>query len=122
MEQKLADENEFNQESLMEYIKEKDTKNYYLINKEKLIFNILSYLQDKNQEMSNKLIIIKYLVKSLNNIKFNTELFIANKINEKCLYHIIIYEYILNYEQKEYCEELKNLFCILIKNTSYINI
>ena len=119
MEQKLADDNEFNPESLMEYIKEKDTKNYYLINKEKLIFNIFSYLQDKNQETSNKLVIVKYLIKSLSYIKFSTELLIANKINVKCLYHIIIYEYILNYEQKEYCEELKNLFCILIKNTSY---
>ena len=119
MEQKLADENEFNPESLMEYIKEKDTKNYYLINKENLIFNIFSYLQDKNQETSNKMIIVKYLIKSLSNINFTTELLIANKKNGKCLYHIIIYEYILNYEQKEYCEELKNLFCILIQNTSY---
>ena len=119
MEQKLVDENEFNPESLMEYIKEKDTNNYYLISQEKLIFNIFFYLQDKNQQISNKLIIVKYLIKSLSNIKFSTELLIANKTNEKCLYHIIIYEYILNYEQKEYCDELKNLFCILIKNTSF---
>ena len=103
----------------MEKIQEADSKNLYLINDEKTISDIFSFLQDKTHPISNKLIIIKYLIKCLTNVPINVEILINKTINNKCLYHIIISQYIINYENKEYYNELKNLFCILLKHESY---
>ena len=105
-------------ESLMKKIQELDSNNYFLIKEENLILDIFSYLQDKNLPISNKLIIIRYLTKCITNIPINAEILLRNKLKSKCLYHIIIYQYITNYENKEYYSELKNIFCVLLKNIS----
>ena len=103
----------------MKNIQEMDSKNLYLLNKEKTILDIYTYLQDKSLPLSNKLLIIKYLSKCINNVPINVEVLINLELNKKSLYHIIIYEYIINYNQKDYVEELKNIFSSLLKNTSY---
>ena len=106
-------------ESLMKTIQEMDSKNLCLLNQEKIILDIYAYLQDKSLSNSNKIIILKYLSKCLDNIPTNVDLLMNLELNKKSIYHIIIYECIVNCAQKEYAEELKNLFAIIIKHTSY---
>ena len=110
---------ELNQKTLIENIQEMDSKENFLLNKENIILSILSCLQDKIFPIPNKLIIIRYLEKCLTKIPFNLDLLLSQKLNNKNLYHIIIYQFIINYDEKEYYDELKNLFSILLKNTSY---
>ena len=102
----------------MKNIEERKSNNFYLIKEENLIIDILSYLQDKALSITNKLLIIKYLTECITIIPMNAEILISHKLKNKCLYHIIIYQYITNFENKEYCQELKNLLDILLKHIS----
>ena len=109
-------------ENLLKEIQEKDTNNMYLLNKEKLISDVLAYLEDKSNPILEKIIILQYLSKCITNIPFNSEILLNHYLNNKrnkSLYHIIILQYIINYENKEYSNELKNLFSLLMKNISY---
>ena len=98
---------EINPELLMQKIKESETKNLYLIKEEMIISNIISYLSETKLNNSDKSLIIKYLTKCLANIPLNTEIILRQKFKENNLYQIIINEYIINQDQKEYQEDLK---------------
>ena len=111
-----------NPESVMKNIKEMDSKNICLLNNENIILDIYAYLQDKSLSQPNKKIILKYLSKCFDNIPTNIEFFLNIELNKKCIYHIIIYEYIINYNQKDYADELRNLFAIIVKHTSFNNL
>ena len=119
MENNTNEENKLNPEEFMKNIQEKDSNNLYLLNEEKFTLGIFYYLQDKSFPIHNKIIIVKYLFNCINNIPINAEILINQKLKNKCLYHIIIYQYIINYENKEYYNELKNLFSVLIRHISY---
>ena len=110
---------QINPESLISKVKEFDSKKIYLISKEKIIEDIFTFLQQKNESISNKIIIIEYLNKCIGFISWNTEVLIRKKVNNKCLYHMIIYQYITNYENKQYSEALLKLFISIIRHTSY---
>ena len=81
--------------------------------------NIISFIQNKTTNIENKSLIIKYLTKCINLIPINTDIFLNQKINDECLYHIIIYEYIINKDQIEYKNELKKLLSEILKNIGY---
>ena len=110
---------EINNNNIIKEIQDADSKNLYLINKEKTIIDIFYYLQNKTLPFSEKLIIVKYLIKCLTNIPINAEIFFSKNINNQYLYQAIINQFIINYENKEYYDELKKLFSILLKYVSY---
>ena len=119
MDEKSKDFEEINQEQLIKFIKEKESKNIFLIKDEQIILAIISFILNPKFNISDKSLIIKYLTKCLINIPINIEIFLSQKIEEKSLYHIIIYEYIINHEQKEYKEDLRNLLNEILKNIGY---
>ena len=119
MEKNLNEENKLNPEKFKKEIQERDSNNLYLLNEQKLTLDIISYLEDKSITINNRIIVIKYIFKCINNIPINAEILISHKLKNKSLYHIIIYEFVINYENKEYYNELKNLFSVLIKHISY---
>ena len=119
MEEKLNDLHEINPEQLIKNITEKESKNIYLTENESIILDIISFINDSKSKIKDKTLIIKYLTKCLINFPINVEILLTPKLKEKCLYHIIIYEYIINYQQKEYTEELKNLLSEILKNIGY---
>ena len=119
MEEKINDIDKINPESLINNIKEKESNNIYLIQDENIIMNIISFIQNKTTNIENKYVIIKYLTKCINLIPINTDIFLNQKINDECLYHIIIYEYIINKDQIEYKNELKKLLSEILKNIGY---
>ena len=106
-------------ELLIKDIEERENKSKYLIKNYKIIEDIISLFQNINLKISQKCKIIKFLHKSLNKIPINIEMFMREKINKKSLYQIILYEYIIHNEEKEYCSDLKNLFIEILKNTGF---
>ena len=119
MEEKSNDLQGINHEKLKNNIIEKESKDIYLINDEFLTLEILSFLKAPENNIKDKSLIIKYLIKCLVNIPININILLNKEINGKSLYNIIIYEYIINYEQTEYKEDLKNLFNEIMKNIGY---
>ena len=103
----------------LKIIQDKTTNSEYIFTDANFIIDILNYLKDKQNKSTDKQIIIKYLTDSITNLPFNTDILLSLKVDNKQLYHILIYEYITNYEDKEYQTDLKNCFAQIIKNTSY---
>ena len=96
-------------------IQEIKSNEKYLITKdiESKIPVLLTYLKNKSNPISNKLIIIKYMRNLFTKVKFNSEIF--KKASEKInIYKIIINQYIINKQEEEYLKELKDLFLLLL--------
>ena len=118
MEEKINDSHEINPELLIQNIKERESKNIYIIQDESIILDIISFIQNSNIKVSDKSLMIKYLTKCLMNIPIYTSLILGKKRKNESLYHIIINEYITS-DNKEYKEDLKNLLSEILKNIGY---
>ena len=97
------------------------SKEIYLISKtfEAKIPELLSYLQNDSNIISNKLLIIRYLINLFTKVDFNSEIFsykYSNNDKEKLnLFQIIINQFInCSSEKEDYLRELKGLFTLLI--------
>ena len=97
-------------------IQEIKSNEIYLIKKdmESKIPELLAYLNNKSNPISNKLIIIKYMRNLFIKVKFNSEIF--KKASEELnIFKVIINQYIINKkEEEEYLKELKDLFFLLL--------
>ena len=116
-----------------EVISLRDNK-VYLISKsfESKIADILSYLLEDNNtnQIKNKIEILNYLEELFKAVDYNSEIFLSKSSYGKNIldiFEIIIHEFILNTKQnskedtksiKEYHEELKNIFSILLSKIS----
>ena len=119
MEEKPNNFPENNSEVLINTIKEKESKSIYLIKDESLIIDIISFIQNPKFNISEKSLLIKYLTNCLINIPINIEMILSQKKEGIFLYHIIINEYIINHEQKEYKEDIANLLSEILRNIGY---
>ena len=119
MENLQNDLQEINPELLMQKIKENESKNLFLIKGEMIISNIISFLSETKFNNSEKSLIIKYLIKCLANIPLNIEIILRQKFKENNLYQIIIHEYIINQDKKEYIEDLRLLLTEMLKIVGY---
>ena len=100
MEKNSKEECNLEPEKLIKDIQEKDSKNLYLLKEVNLILDMISYLQDKEFPITNKIVIVKYLFKCITNIPINVDILFNQNLNNKSIYHIIISQYITNYENK----------------------
>ena len=119
MEENTNDSNKINPELLIQKIKEAESNNIYLIKEEGIASEMISLIGESKYNISEKSIIIKYLTKCLSHISINTEIILSQKFKDNCLYKIIINEYILNEEKKEYKEDLKQLLSEILKIIGY---
>ena len=119
MEEKPNNFPENNSEVLINTIKEKESKTIYLIKDESLILDIISFIQNPKFNISEKSLLIKYLTNCLVNIPINIEMILSQQKEGIFLYHIIITEYIINHEQKEYKEDIENLLSEILRNIGY---
>ena len=114
-----SNDNSFN-ENLIQELK---TKNIYIINKnyESIIQQILEYLHNNSNPVDKKLEIIKYLEDLFTKVNFNSEIFLqkSKKLNLN-IYQVIINQCISNNkENKEYLNELKELFLLLLSQITF---
>ena len=104
-------------------IQELKTKNIYIITKnyESIIQQILEYLHNNSNPVGKKLEIIKYLEDLFTKVNFNSEIFLqkSKKLNLN-IYQVIINQCISNNkENKEYLNELKELFLLLLSQITF---
>ena len=81
--------------TILNNVKDYDSKKVYIITEEiesKMPF-ILSYLENLENEIFNKIYIIKYLISMIKNIPFNLEIILGIKSQNMNLYEVIINEY-----------------------------
>ena len=110
--------------TILNNVKEYDSKKIYIITEEiesKMPY-ILSYLENMENEIFNKIYIIKYLISMIKNIPFNLEIILGMKsYNQNMnLYEVIINEYIYaEKNEKEYIELLKDLIVLIFKKLSF---
>ena len=124
-EQKESD-NKINDEEILNLIQDYSNKNIIIITnelEEKIPF-ILSYLQNENNKISNKLDIIKYLNSLIKNIPYNTEILLVHKsTNDKQkmdLYKILIEQFIYTDKgEKEYIKYLEEILNMIFTRLSY---
>ena len=99
-------------------IKEITSKKINLISKnmQLKIPELLLYLNNNSNPISNKLIILKYMENLFNKVNYNSEIFSKEykKIN---IFKIIINQFIIKNDE-EYLNELKQLFILLISQIS----
>ena len=106
--------------TILNNVKDYDSKKLYIITEEiesEMPF-ILSYLENIENEIFNKIYIIKYLISLVKNIPFNLEIILGMKsYNQKMnLYEVIINEYIYaEKNEKYYIQLLKDLIVLLFK-------
>ena len=107
-------------ENLIQDINLYKTKEIFLISKnlETKIPELLSFLQNESNSISNKLFILKYLESLFTKIDYNSEIFSNKFSNDKeklNLFQIIINQYITTpIDKEDYLSELKGLFSLLI--------
>ena len=110
--------NTINETSSENIIQEIKTNNEYIItkNSEKIIPQLLIYLQNNSNQVSNKLEILKYIEDLFTKVNFNSEIFLQkSKKLELNIYQVIINQYVTNHEEnKEYLLELEQLFVLLL--------
>ena len=111
--------------TILQEVKDYHKKQIYIITKkfESKIPSILSYLQNYDNEILNKMHIIKYLISLIQNIPYNLDLISAQKSNDEKqklnLYEILINEYIfVEKNEKEYIQLLKDIFFLIFKKLS----
>ena len=112
------DNNNINNSSSENLIKEIKTREIYLISKnmESKILELLLYLKNDINSISNKIIILKYLENLFNKIDYNSE--IISKVYQNInIFKVIINQFIINNDE-EYLTELKQLFILLISQIS----
>ena len=122
-----TDNNEnIDQSKILNEVKKYESKQMYIITKEidSKISNILSYIQNDENEIFNKIYVLNYLFSSIKNIPYNLELILAKKSNnlkqKMNLYEIIIHQFIyIDQNEKEYIQILKNLLMLIFKKMSY---
>ena len=124
-------ENEFQkkyneQNNIIDKVKEYYSKNLFIITKELEIDlpNILSYIQNYENEIINKINIIKYLNSLIQNIPYNLDLILSktseNENQRLNLYEILINEYIFTEkEEKDYIQLLEDLINFIFKRLSF---
>ena len=116
--------NDFN--NLLNEVKDYHSKQMYIITNviESKIPKILSYIQNYDNNIINKIHILKYLNSLIQNIPYNLEI-ILSKVsdNEKQslnLCEILINEYIFtDKEEKEYIHQLEDLIIFIFKKRSF---
>ena len=111
-----------NQGNLISTIQQFDSNSNYFLPSDtsaKLVEEVISYLQNTNNSIQNKLIIIKYLNNSLKKIPFNLDIFL--KSSKTPIYQTIIQEILLVDEtnEKNYFDDLNQLFSLILSYTSY---
>ena len=108
--------------TILNNVKDYDSKKVYIITEEiesKMPF-ILSYLENLENEIFNKIYIIKYLISMIKNIPFNLEIILGTKSQNMNLYEVIINEYIYaEKNEKEYINLLKDLIVLIFKKLSF---
>ena len=111
--------------NILQEVKDYNKKQIYIITKkfESKIPKILSYLQNYENEIINKIHIVKYLILLIQNIPYNLDLILAQKsedVNQKMnFYEILINEYIFtDKEEKEYILLLKDIIFLIFKKLS----
>ena len=112
-----------NANNILNEVKDYDLKQMFIITKEieLKIPLILSYLENDENEIINKLYIIKYLISLIQNIPYNLKLILAKKSDKLNLnlYEIIIKEYIYaEKNENEYIKLLKDLISLIFKKLS----
>ena len=117
--------NEVDPNIILKEVKEFHSKNLYIITKEieSKIPSILSYIQSFENEILNKIHIIKYLFDIIQNIPYNLDLVLSQKSdipNQNLnLYEILINEYIFTEKNEtEYIQLLKDILVLIFKKLS----
>ena len=113
---------ESNKENLILEIETFKLNNIYLINEdlEQKIPQILSFLQNPNNSLDNKITILKYLSDLFTKVEFNAETFLHKSQNNVNLFQIIIHQYITCIDKNEnFRNELKNIFSILLSHITF---
>ena len=125
IEKEITKATDNNSNIILEEVKDYHKKQIYIITKkfESKIPSILSYLQNYNNEILNKIHIIKYLMPLIQNIPYNLDLILAQKSNDEKqklnLYEILINEYIFTEKnEKEYIQLLKDILFLIFKKLS----
>ena len=118
-------DNTTDQNNILEEIKDYMSKGIYFITKEmeSKIPSFLSYLRNTENEILNKLKVIKYFMSLIKNIPYNLDLILAKKLNDKeesmNLYEILINEYIFTDEsEKDYIQLLKDIIMLIFRKLS----
>ena len=112
-------------DNIIQEINSLKSKEIYLISKtfEAKIPELLSYLNNESNSISNKLLILKYIENLFTKICYNSEIFSSKLSNDKekfNLFQIIINQYITSPSDKdEYLRELKGLFSLLISQITF---
>ena len=112
-------------DNMIQEINSLKSKEIYLISKnfEAKIPELLSYLNNESNSISNKLLILKYIENLFTKICYNSEIFSSKLSNDKeklNLFQIIINQYITSPSDKdEYLRELKGLFSLLISQITF---
>ena len=118
MEGEKNDLQERSPELLIQKIKENESNNLYLIKDETFISDMISFLSEATFNL-DKSLIIKYVTKCLINIPLNSEILLRTKFKENNIYEIIVNEYIINQDQKEYKKNIKILLSEVLKIIGY---
>ena len=111
------------QTTILKEVKNYDAKKLYIVteNIESKMPSILSYLENMENEIFNKIYVIKYLISMIKNIPYNLELILAikSKNQNMNLYEVIINEFIYTEKnEKEYIKLLKELITLIFKKLS----
>ena len=109
--------------TILKEVKDYDAKKLYIVteNIESKMPSILSYLENMENEIFNKIYVIKYLISMIKNIPYNLELILAikSKNQNMNLYEVIINEFIYTEKnEKEYIKLLKELITLIFKKLS----
>ena len=110
---------------ILKEVKDFHSKKLYIITKEieSKIPSILSYIQDDENEILNKIHIINYLLLLIQNIPYNLELILSQKSDipnqNMNIYEILIYEYIFtDKNETDYIKLLKDILILIFKKLS----
>ena len=110
---------------ILKEVKELHSKKLYIITKEieLKIPSILSYIQDIENEILNKIHVINYLFALIQNIPYNLDLILSQKSDTKeqnlNIYEILINEYILTEKNEtEYIQLLKDMLVFIFRKLS----